>query len=61
VKGLYQKARSGQLAEFTGISSPYEVPLNPEILVHTGRDGLDICADKVINHLKNNNKLLSTR
>jgi len=30
VKGLYRKARSGQLANFTGIDSPYEAPLNPE-------------------------------
>jgi adenylylsulfate kinase len=61
VKGLYQKARSGELSEFTGISSPYEAPLNPEVVVHTGRDGLDVCADKVLNYLRDKNKLLSTR
>lgn len=53
VKGLYKKARAGQLPEFTGISSPYEPPLKPEIVVHTGKDGLDICVDKIIQYLKN--------
>lgn len=36
VKGLYKKARSGQLKNFTGIDSPYEAPLTPEIRVNTG-------------------------
>lgn len=35
VKGLYKKARAGQIADFTGISSPYEVPENPELVVDT--------------------------
>lgn len=60
VKGLYQKARAGQLSEFTGISSPYEAPLSPEIVVHTGKDGLEICVDSIINYLRDNKKLLST-
>ncbi len=60
VKGLYQKARAGQLAEFTGISSPYEEPLNPEIVVHTGRDGLDVCAGMILNYLRDNHKLQAT-
>jgi len=34
-KGLYKKARAGEIAEFTGISAPYEAPLNPEITLHT--------------------------
>lgn len=60
VKGLYQKARAGQLSEFTGISSPYEAPLSPEIVVHTGKDGLEICVDSIIRYLKDKKKLLST-
>jgi adenylylsulfate kinase len=36
-KGLYKKARAGQIPEFTGISAPYEAPANPEITVHTGK------------------------
>jgi sulfate adenylyltransferase len=34
-KGLYARARAGKIAEFTGVSDPYEVPENPEIVVHT--------------------------
>lgn len=48
VKGLYKKARTGQLAEFTGISSPYEAPENCELVVHTGTTNLDVCAQGVI-------------
>ena len=59
VKGLYQKARAGQLSEFTGISSPYEAPLCPEIVVHTGKDGLEICVDLIIGYLRDNKKILS--
>jgi adenylylsulfate kinase len=35
IKGLYKKARAGEIPEFTGISAPYEPPLEPEITVHT--------------------------
>lgn len=36
IKGMYQRARTGEILEFTGISSPYEAPLNPELIVNTG-------------------------
>jgi adenylylsulfate kinase len=36
VKGLYQRARAGKIKDFTGISSPYEDPVNPELIVETG-------------------------
>jgi adenylylsulfate kinase len=52
VKGLYQKARAGQIPEFTGISSPYEMPEQPELIVHTGRDGLEVCAEQVVAFLE---------
>jgi adenylylsulfate kinase len=48
VKGLYQKARAGQIAEFTGISSPYEMPENPELTVNTGKLELDASVRHVI-------------
>jgi bifunctional enzyme CysN/CysC len=41
VKGLYQRARNGEIPEFTGINSPYEEPENPEIVLHTDRETLD--------------------
>lgn len=52
VKGLYKKARQGVIPDFTGISSPYEAPEHPEIIVHTGRDGLETCAQQVIKLLE---------
>ena len=51
VKGLYKKARAGEIAEFTGISSPYEAPENPEIRVDTGSNDLSVCVDQVIAYL----------
>jgi len=45
VKGLYRKARAGEIAEFTGISSPYEVPAHPAIALDTSALGLAECAD----------------
>jgi adenylylsulfate kinase len=47
-KGLYKKARAGDIPEFTGISSPYEEPLNPDLVVDTGYDALEDCADRVM-------------
>ena len=52
VKGLYKKARKGLIADFTGISSPYEPPINPEIIVDTGADSLDKCVEQVLNYLQ---------
>ncbi|OAI18562.1 adenylyl-sulfate kinase [Methylomonas koyamae] len=50
-KGLYQKARQGEIKWFTGISSPYEVPLHPDLIVETGRDSLEDCVDRVMEFL----------
>lgn len=52
VKGLYKKARAGAIAHFTGISSPYEEPLNPDLMVNTGELALDKSVDAVITLLK---------
>ena len=54
-KGLYKKARLGEIKEFTGISSPYEAPVNPEIDVDTGCLGLNDSVEKVINYLREQN------
>lgn len=48
VKGLYQKARAGVISDFTGISSPYEAPEAPEVVVETGSKSLEVCVDEVI-------------
>lgn len=51
VKGLYKKARSGEIPNFTGISSPYEAPEKPELVVDTGTKDLDACVGEVIAYL----------
>ncbi len=56
-KGLYKKARMGEIKDFTGISSPYEAPHNPEIIVDTGSLDLKESVEKVINYLKEENFL----
>ncbi len=48
VKGLYKKARAGEIPEFTGINSPYEEPLNPEIVVDTGAQSIEESVAQVI-------------
>ena len=50
-KGLYAKARAGEIKEFTGISSPYEAPEKPELSVDTGAAALEACVDQVVNSL----------
>ena len=51
VKGLYAKARAGKLPNFTGISSPYEVPENPEIRIDTTQTSVESAADQIIDYL----------
>lgn len=48
IKGLYKRARNNQIADFTGISSPYETPQNPDLVLQTGRRGVADCADEVL-------------
>jgi adenylylsulfate kinase len=48
VKGLYQQARRGEIKDFTGISSPYEPPEQPELIVETSRLSLDGCVTQVL-------------
>lgn len=51
VKGLYAKARAGEIPEFTGVSAPYEPPSDPEIRVDTTQP-LDTCVARIIEHLR---------
>lgn len=46
-KGLYKKARSGEIKNFTGISQPYEEPLKPEMIIETDKDCIDKCVKKL--------------
>nr|WP_234363313.1 adenylyl-sulfate kinase [Francisella tularensis] len=56
-KKLYKKAREGEIANFTGISSPYEKPINPDIHITSSSKTIDECADKIINYLLDKNIL----
>lgn len=51
VKGLYKKARAGLISEFTGISSPYESPISPELVLHTDQQTLEQSAGAVVDLL----------
>jgi adenylyl-sulfate kinase len=50
-KGLYKKARAGQLPQFTGISDPYEPPPHPEVILKTGEQSLATCVDQLLARL----------
>ncbi|WP_096201141.1 adenylyl-sulfate kinase [Bacillus sp. FJAT-45350] len=52
-KGLYKKARAGEIPEFTGISSPYEEPENPELVIETDKHTIEESVDLIIQYLKN--------
>lgn len=52
VKGLYKKARAGEIKNFTGVSDPYEEPDNPEIIVETDKESVEESATKIVTFLK---------
>lgn len=51
IKGLYKKARAGEIKNYTGIDSPYEAPLNPELVVDTGNASLEQCVAQILDFL----------
>jgi adenylyl-sulfate kinase len=51
VKGLYKKARAGEIAQFTGISAPYEVPLNPQLTIHTDKLSVEESVASVVEYI----------
>lgn len=53
VKGLYKAAREGKIADFTGITSPYEPPENPDIVVDTSQNDIEQCVDIILQKIKN--------
>lgn len=61
VKGLYKKARTGEIPQFTGISDPYEEPLSPEITVETNKETPEESANKILNWLKENGYIEEAR
>jgi len=54
VKGLYKRARAGEITNYTGIDSPYEVPENPELIVDTDKQSLEESVSSILNFLELN-------
>ena len=52
VKGLYEKALRGELQNFTGVSDPYEPPLNPDVVVNSEKESIDESAAKIVQTLR---------
>ena len=52
VKGLYKRARAGEIKNYTGIDSPYEAPENPELIIDTDKETLDESVSKIYKFLK---------
>lgn len=53
VKGLYKKARNGELDHFTGVTSPYEVPQHADVVIDTSKFSVEVCVDQILEQLKN--------
>lgn len=51
-KGLYKRARAGEIAQFTGISAPYEAPVNPELVIDTANRDLASCVDELFRYVE---------
>ncbi len=51
VKGLYKKALAGEIANFTGVSDPYEPPENPEFTAYTSEESIDTSLERLLNYL----------
>jgi adenylylsulfate kinase len=60
-KGLYKKARAGEIKNFTGIDDPYEAPVNPEIHLHTDQMTLEEEVQIILDYLEANNIILNER
>ena len=52
IKGLYARAFAGELKDFTGVDDPYEAPESPEITLHTDREPVDACVQKLLDYLE---------
>lgn len=53
-KGLYKKARAGEIADFTGISAPYEAPESPDLIVDTSQNDINACVDQIMEYVESN-------
>ncbi|MCI5059999.1 MAG: adenylyl-sulfate kinase [Alphaproteobacteria bacterium] len=60
-KGLYKKARGGEIKEFTGIDSPYEAPTNPDLVIDTQANDIDTCVKQIVDYIEASVKTSSTQ
>jgi len=51
-KGLYRRARAGEIPSFTGISAPYEAPSRPDLVLRTAEEGVETCVDRLLEMLR---------
>ncbi|WP_111495794.1 adenylyl-sulfate kinase [Marinobacter bohaiensis] len=58
-KGLYKKARSGEIRDFTGIDSPYEIPPHPEVTLDTSAQSVDQCVEALVQYLQDRQLIYS--
>lgn len=58
-KGLYKRARAGEIRDFTGIGAPYELPPAPELVVETDRHGVEACVEEVMGYLRRHGHIRS--
>lgn len=61
VKGLYKKARNGEIKKFTGIDSPYEPPSNPDLTLNTDTSNVEECVNTILNYLISNDMIKCRR
>ena len=52
VKGLYKRALAGEIANFTGVSDPYEAPQNPEIVAHSDSETIEVSLNRIMDYLR---------
>jgi adenylylsulfate kinase len=58
-KGLYKKARAGEIRGFTGIDDPYEAPTHPELVLKTAQKTAEAAADEVLAYLRSSGKIVA--
>jgi len=51
VKGMYKKARAGQIADFTGVNAPFEVPINPQLEIHTDTENIQTSLQQILDSI----------
>lgn len=61
IKGLYKKARAGEIKQFTGIDSPYEEPVNPELIIDSDKLSIDECVNEIIGYLVKHSYIVTNK